>query len=123
MTSSADAGKNPYIGLVEITMRVIPSVSIVSIEGCHASATPLIGRWSFDELLSKNSDSVRLPRIHCASNVPTRVCAARGIWAYRCGKPGALLLRTIAVRIPGPHQRFSEPKPTTTGPAVSSALL
>src|SRR5436309_11909149 len=54
---------------------------------------------------------------------PARVARGRDERRNRCGKPGALLLITIAFRIPGPHQRFSVVTPTATFPRVTPTPL
>ena len=47
------------------------------------------------------------------STSPSRVAIGCAVRTKRCGNPGALLLSTIAFRIPGPHHSFSLEKPTS----------
>src|SRR4051812_19230545 len=54
---------------------------------------------------------------------PTLVASGPDELRNRCGKPGALLLITIAFRIPGPHQRLSVVRPAAIFPRVTPIPL
>src|SRR4051794_27985304 len=110
------AGKNalrgrsataPQLSAFAYTARATPRVRSGSSFGVHVAANALQYRMSFDGLLSKYLDSLSPPQVSRASKVPNRVAVGAAVFTKPRGNPSALSLRTIAVRIPGPHHSFS----------------
>src|SRR5439155_4094554 len=76
--------------------------------GVRVAARAAIERTSLLGSRSNQCDSYNAPLSQRNSIKPSRVSSGREERRKRCGKPGALLLRMIALRTPGPHHSFSE---------------
>ena len=85
--------------------------------------TPLIVRRLLVLSRSKKSDSRSTPVIHCASKRPMGVSIPSRVCTNACGKPSALLLSTMALFVPGPHQRFSVATPVVSHGTSTETLL
>src|SRR5438093_1092017 len=57
------------------------------------------------------------------STVPIGVETGRPVPKSTCGNPGAVLLMMMALRNPGPHQRFSVENPEVKAPRSSHIPL
>src|SRR5436189_5401981 len=79
-------------------------------------ARALMARASSVDVESKYGDSNRPPRNQRAETLlPVTFTKARQM-------PGALLLSTIAFRIPGPHHAFALETPIVTGPRSAASV-
>jgi hypothetical protein len=82
----------------------------------------VIERRSFAAVVSKYGDSNKPPRNQRALKLPMLVRTGRAVWTKARQMPGALSLKRMALRMPGPHHSFSVDTPTLSGPSRAAAV-